>query len=173
MSLGFLIDRDAPPSGGDDHHEDRAAVSSRCGLGRPPLIVDAPGTGDSRWCNKPRRHGSDVRPRRRSRWVTHCVVPDVRAGWGPGGRRGRKHGRLRGSRNRQANGLLPPAAASGWPGSRCRCSVDTVQPGLAEQADRGVPVMGSPSVRRGCLAALADALHRRLGKTFALPIMRG
>ncbi len=51
-----------------------------------------------------------------------------------------------------------------------------LQPGLAEQADRGVPVIvGSPgSPAAVALAALADVLHRQVGgKTFALPIMRG
>jgi ATP-binding protein involved in chromosome partitioning len=51
-----------------------------------------------------------------------------------------------------------------------------LQPGLAEQADRGVPVIvGSPgSPAAIALAGLADTLHRQVGgKTFALPIMRG
>ncbi len=48
-----------------------------------------------------------------------------------------------------------------------------LQPGLAEQADRGVPVIvGSPSSPAAvALAGLADVLHRQVGgKTFALPI---
>ena len=51
-----------------------------------------------------------------------------------------------------------------------------LQPGLAEQADRGVPVIvGSPSSPAAvALAGLADVLHRQVGgKTFALPILRG
>ena len=51
-----------------------------------------------------------------------------------------------------------------------------LQPGLAEDADRGRPVLvaqpATPAAR--ALAALAETLHRQVGgKSFALPIMRG
>jgi len=51
-----------------------------------------------------------------------------------------------------------------------------LQPGLAEHADAGRPVLvGAPDSPAGrALRELADGLHARIGgRTFALPILRG
>jgi ATP-binding protein involved in chromosome partitioning len=51
-----------------------------------------------------------------------------------------------------------------------------LQPGMAEEADRGRPVViaAPESQAAKALSQLADTLHRQIGgKTFALPILRG
>ena len=60
MSLGFLVERDAPAIWrGPDHHEDRHPVPARRELGRARLLhrrpaARAPATRSSRWCRRPR-----------------------------------------------------------------------------------------------------------------------